>query len=149
MQENNVISVAFRDQDTGLMCGNVAASQKLTAWVENAPNKRTPYPGTPRHFAERMHHLAQLEMAGDSMVPTIKHGDILYIDPETNAFNGDNVYVIDRGNGPEVRRLQYMFGQSGGLMLICDNDAYEKEPTDFSSLTIRGLVVGIITARSV
>lgn len=149
MQESNVVPVAFRDQDTGLMRGNVAASLKLSRDNEDPSSQRAPYPGTPRHFAEHMHHLAQMEMAGDSMAPTIKQGDILYIDPETNCFDGDNVYVIDRGNGPEVRRVQYMFGQSGGLMLICDNDAYEKESTDFSSINIRGLIVGIITARSV
>lgn len=149
MQESNVLPVAFRDQDTGLMRGNVAASLKLNRKTEDAHSQRQPYPGTPRHFAEHMLHLAQMEMAGVSMVPTIKHGDILYINPETNCFDGDNVYVIDRGNGLEVRRLQYMFGHGGGLMLICDNDAYEKERADFASLNIRGLVVGIITARSV
>ncbi len=146
MQANNVVSVAFRDQDTGLMRGNVAASQKLN---REASSHEPAHPGSPRHFAIHMQHLAQMEMAGDSMAPTIKHGDILYIDPEINAFDGDNVYVIDRGNGPEVRRVQYMFGQNGGLMLICDNKAYQAESTEFSALKILGIVLAIITARGV
>ena len=149
MQANKVVTVAFRDQDTGLMRGNVAASPKLDRKAEYAHSQRPPYPGSPRHYAEHMQHLAQLEMTGDSMAPTVKHGDILYIDPEINAFDGDNVYVIDRGNGPEVRRVQYMFGQNGGLMLICDNKAYQAEHTEFSSLKILGLVLAIITARGV
>ena len=149
MQATNVVPVAFRDQDTGLMRGNVAASPKLDRKAEYAHSQRPPYPGSPRHYAEHMQHLAQLEMTGDSMAPTVKHGDILYIDPEINAFDGDNVYVIDRGNGPEVRRVQYMFGQNGGLMLICDNKAYQAEHTEFSSLKILGLVLAIITARGV
>lgn len=149
MQATNVVPVAFRDQDTGLMRGNVAASQKLHRSAEDAPSQRPPYPGTPRHYTEHMQHLAQMEMTGDSMAPTIKHGDILYIDPEINCFDGDNVYVVDRGNGPEVRRVQYMFGQGGGLMLICDNKAYQAESTEFSALKILGIVLAIITARGV
>ena len=146
MQANNVVSVAFRDQDTGLMRCNLAASQKLN---REAPNHQPAYPGSPRHFAMHMQHLAQMEMNGDTMAPTIKHGDILYIDPEINAFDGDNVYVIDQGNGPEVRRLQYMFGQNGGLTLICDNKAYQARRMEFSALKILGLVLSIITVRGV
>lgn len=149
MQATNVVPVAFRDQDTGLMRGNVAASPKLNREAGEVPSQRPAHPGSPRHFAMHMQHLAQMEMTGDSMAPTVKHGDILYIDPEINAFDGDNVYVIDRGNGPEVRRLQYMFGQNGGLMLICDNKGYQAERTEFSSLKILGLVLAIITARGV
>ena len=149
MQATNVVPVAFRDQDTGLMRGNVAASPKQNHGSEDAVSQRPPYPGTPRHYTEHMQHLAQMEMTGDSMAPTIKHGDILYIDPETNYFDGDNVYVIDHGNGPEVRRLQYMFGQNGGLTLICDNKAYPARRIEFSALKILGLVLAIITARGV
>ena len=149
MQQTNVVPVTFRDQDTGLMRGNLAASPKLNREAGEAPSQRPPHPGSPRHYAEHMQHLAQMEMTGDSMAPTIKHGDILYIDPEINVFDGDNVYVIDRGNGSEARRLQYMFGQNGGLMLICDNKAYQAERTEFSALKILGLVLAIITARGV
>lgn len=149
MQANNVVSVAFRDQDTGLMRGNVAASLKLDREAEEAPSHQPAHPGSPRHFAMHMQHLVQMEMNGDSMAPTIKHGDILYIDPEINAFDGDNVYVIDQGNGPEVRRLQYMFGQNGGLTLICDHKAYPARRTEFSALKILGLVLAIITVRGV
>ena len=124
-------------------------SANITPTPQNSADHKPATPGTPRFFAEHMQELAQMEMHGDSMTPTIKHGDILYVDPKINEYAGDNVYVIDRGHELEARRIQQSIAQPGQLLLICDNKAYEVETTDSDSLRIRGLVVGIITARSV
>jgi phage repressor protein C with HTH and peptisase S24 domain len=62
--------------------------------------------------------------AGDSMEHTIHDGSPMIIDTSDQGER-DDVYVMRRGSGVIVKRLQHM--ADGSLMLKSDNPAYEPE----------------------
>jgi len=43
---------------------------------------------------------------GDSMIPVIQPGESLIVDTGVNAFDGDGIYLINTGNGQQVKGLQ-------------------------------------------
>lgn len=42
---------------------------------------------------------------GDSMMPTIQPGDAVVVDTGITAFDGDGIYLINMGNGQQIKRL--------------------------------------------
>lgn len=43
---------------------------------------------------------------GDSMLPVIQPGESLIVDTGVNTFDGDGIYLINTGNGQQVKGLQ-------------------------------------------
>ncbi|MGV8959223.1 MAG: S24 family peptidase [Stenotrophomonas sp.] len=43
---------------------------------------------------------------GDSMIPIIQPGESLMVDTGVTAFDGDGIYLINTGNGQQVKGLQ-------------------------------------------
>ena len=43
---------------------------------------------------------------GDSMIPTIQPGESLMVDTGITSFEGDGIYLINTGNGQQVKALQ-------------------------------------------
>jgi transcriptional regulator with XRE-family HTH domain len=88
-------------------------------------------------------YLRLLRAYGDSMVPTIKDGDLLMIDINQNKFDGDAVYVLKLDQQQLTpKRLQQSTDR--GLYMVSDNPAYrEHHITDAQkdSLRIIGKVV--------
>lgn len=85
---------------------------------------------------------------GTSMQGTIENGDVLFVDATINAYDGDGVYVIARGNDIQVKRLQKLNGDV--LAIISDNRAYESERlsgSDADSIVICGRVLAAWTIR--
>ena len=68
-------------------------------------------------------HLACLPVHGDSMEPTLQHGDIVLVNHEKTR--GDGVFVIRMGNALRVKRLQWL--ANGDLRISSDNAIYESE----------------------
>lgn len=68
-------------------------------------------------------NLACLPVHGDSMEPTLQHGDIVLVNHEKTR--GDGVFVIRMGNALRVKRLQWL--ANGDLRISSDNDIYEPE----------------------
>lgn len=68
-------------------------------------------------------HLACLPVHGDSMEPTLQHGDIVLVNHEKTR--GDGVFVIRMGNALRVKRLQWL--ANGDLRISSDNAIYEPE----------------------
>jgi phage repressor protein C with HTH and peptisase S24 domain len=68
--------------------------------------------------------------AGDSMVPTIQHGDVLLIDTSDQEFAQYGIYVLEIEGERLVKRVQRKL--DGSLTLISDNPSYERDflPTD-------------------
>ena len=63
--------------------------------------------------------------AGESMLPGIQDGDILFVDATEHRFAAFGVYVLEIAGERLVKRVQPKL--DGGLTLISDNRAYEAE----------------------
>ena len=68
-------------------------------------------------------HLACLPVHGDSMEPTLQHGDIVLVNHEKTR--GDGVFVVRMGNALRVKRLQWL--ANGDLRISSDNPIYQTE----------------------
>ncbi len=85
-----------------------------------------------------------LTAKGDSMEPTIEHGDLLLVDCNTRTVSSDSIYIIRREGHLFVKRLQQMI--SGDLHIKSDNKTYSQEvipKQQVASLDIIGRVVWI------
>lgn len=60
--------------------------------------------------------------AGQSMAPTIKHGDLLIVDQGVNAVSYDGIYVVLIGSGLSIKRIQR---ETDGVRIISDNPHYK------------------------
>jgi phage repressor protein C with HTH and peptisase S24 domain len=79
---------------------------------------------------------------GESMVPSIRDGDLLLIDATVNRFRGFGVYVLEIAGERLVKRVQPKL--DGTLALISDNAAYETEhipPAQASDIRVVGRVI--------
>ncbi len=84
-------------------------------------------------------HLAALQARGNSMEPTIRHGDSVLIDlGHTEILDGD-IYAIRDGEVPLLKRLQRQL--SGKVRMICDNSLYPVIECAEDSITVVGKVV--------
>lgn len=84
---------------------------------------------------------ALLAARGDTMLPTIRDGDLLVIDRGVSRIAGDGIYVLARGGAPAVRRAQVLV--DGSVMLIADNTRYHPEKVDaaqVASIAVSGRV---------
>nr|DAD68291.1 MAG TPA: repressor protein CI [Podoviridae sp. ct4s49] len=61
----------------------------------------------------------------DSMEPTIRKGDLVFIDTKINAYNGDGIYAFTIDGALFIKRIQKMIG--GGYRMISDNEIYPPE----------------------
>lgn len=62
---------------------------------------------------------------GDSMLPTIKPGDVVLVDTGCDVFDGDGLYLINTGHGQQIKRLQ---DRGAVVYVVSDNPAYESFP---------------------
>uniref|UniRef100_UPI0040483D7D S24 family peptidase n=1 Tax=Aliarcobacter sp. TaxID=2321116 RepID=UPI0040483D7D len=65
-----------------------------------------------------------IQVDGDSMEPTLKDGDYVLIDENIN-FGTNGIYAIQYGGQILIKRLQ--FKMDGTILILSDNDKYEKE----------------------
>lgn len=61
----------------------------------------------------------------DSMDPTIRKGDIVFIDTKINAYNGDGIYAFTIDGALFIKRVQKLVG--GGYRLHSDNKDYDPQ----------------------
>lgn len=64
---------------------------------------------------------------GDSMMPTIQPGESLLVDTGVTSFDGDGIYLVNLGNGQQIKRL-VDYGKSKGIYVHSDNPAYPAIP---------------------
>lgn len=60
---------------------------------------------------------------GDSMIPTIQPGESLLVDTGVTAFERDGIYLVNLGNGQQIKRL-IDHGADEGVRVHSDNPAY-------------------------
>jgi phage repressor protein C with HTH and peptisase S24 domain len=85
--------------------------------------------------------LALVEVAGDSMSPTIDDGDLALVDLRESHFRHDGVYVLRTGNDLSIKRLQRQ--PDGSLVIRSDNPAYEPATVSAENLPLIGRVIWI------
>lgn len=61
----------------------------------------------------------------DSMEPTIRKGDLVFIDTKINAYNGDGIYAFTIDGALFIKRVQKLVG--GGYRLHSDNKDYDPQ----------------------
>ncbi len=69
--------------------------------------------------------LAMTVASGDGMEPTIRDGDILFVDISVTAFLDDAIYLIASGTSFVVKRVQHLL--NGTILIKADNPAYASE----------------------
>lgn len=68
-------------------------------------------------------NLTLITVSGDSMEPTLKDGDVIFVDTGVTIFRSDSIYVA-RING-EIFVKRFQKKPNGHLMMISDNERYE------------------------
>lgn len=61
----------------------------------------------------------------DSMEPTIRKGDIVFLDTKVNAYSGDGIYAFAIDGALFIKRIQKLVG--GGYRLHSDNKDYDPQ----------------------
>lgn len=74
--------------------------------------------------ATAYNRLAIVTGRGDSMRPTISHGDTLLVDTSSTAIKQDAIYVLSRDGDIYIKRVARNI--DGTYDIISDNPAYEK-----------------------
>lgn len=70
-------------------------------------------------------HLALVEVAGDSMAPTLSDGDLVLVDTRIDRLRDDAIYVLARDGDLIVKRLQRRL--DGSVQIGSDNPVYPPE----------------------
>jgi len=76
---------------------------------------------------------------GDSMMPTVSNGNVIFYVP--GEYRDNNVYVIDVFGELKCKRIEFRL--NGDIIVISDNAKYEKEifKKDNETLRICGVVI--------
>ena len=88
------------------------------------------------------HNLKTFTASGDSMTPTIEHGDLLLIDTGDTNFTNGGVFLITINNAWFIKRLRQKI--TGELEVISDNPKYPIEtlsPNTLKEVSIKGRVL--------
>lgn len=86
-------------------------------------------------------HAAILRVEGDSMAPTLGHGDEILVDSADAAERlRDGIYVLRRDGALLVKRLDCAAIRQGSVGIVSDNPAWPREDAALTSLTILGRV---------
>ena len=82
------------------------------------------------------HHAVRV--SGDSMEPTFKDGDVIFVEPYNGDFANNRVYIIKRQDDVLVKRVK----KDGDIFtIISDNPDYESYKLEHEKIQIIGRVV--------
>lgn len=148
------------DEDTGTgmpqsgtqIRGDAVAIPILDVYVSAGPgyeneaargSEALPFPRSLlRQLGVREKHARFMVARGDSMIPTIKDGDLVLVDNSFTRAKDEGVYVVVVGNGLRIKRIA--FGWQGAINLLSDNEQYPPEKVEApeaESLRVVGKVV--------
>lgn len=80
------------------------------------------------------------EIVSDSMVPTLRPGDHVFIDRRHRRLSCNGLYAIDDGHGIVVKRLEGLLG-SPQVLVINDNPLYSRQTVALDMIELVGRVV--------
>lgn len=90
--------------------------------------------------SREMKNIDSINVLGDSMEPTFKDGDIIFMNRTLDDIRKGGVFVVSTPTGLFVKRLSLK--SDGTLDLISDNNQYGVESVDANSVEVVGKVVG-------
>jgi phage repressor protein C with HTH and peptisase S24 domain len=91
-----------------------------------------------------MKNIDSINVLGDSMEPTFKDGDIIFMNRTLSDIRKGGVFVVSTPTGLFVKRLSLK--SDGTLDLISDNVHYSVESVDAGSVEVVGKVVGSMSS---
>ncbi len=91
-----------------------------------------------------MKNIDSINVLGDSMEPTFKDGDIIFMNRTLSDIRKGGVFVVSTPTGLFVKRLSLK--SDGTLDLISDNSHYSVETVDAGSVEVVGKVVGSMSS---
>jgi len=89
-------------------------------------------------------NIDSINVLGDSMEPTFKDGDIIFINRTMKDIRKSGIFVVSTPTGLFVKRLYLK--SSGTLDLISDNQQYAIESVPVDQVEVIGKVVGSMSA---
>lgn len=88
-----------------------------------------------------LNSIEAINVVGESMEPTIKDGDILFIDREKTDISRGGVFVVSSTHGVFVKRV---FKRVDGLIdIVSDNSEFSVQTLSPDEITIVGKAVGV------
>lgn len=88
-----------------------------------------------------LRHIYAWEVRGDSMLPTLDGGSVVFVDMSQNRLPPDDIYAIDYGDGLMVKRLK-LIPRTDRVAVISDNDRYGMDELLREEVRVYGRVVG-------
>lgn len=88
--------------------------------------------------------LGVITVNGDSMYPTLVHGEVVCVDTGVTEFKDDACYVINIGGFERIKRLQLL--TSGHVLIKSDNENVEPEKLtleEAQALKVIGMVLPV------
>ena len=82
-----------------------------------------------------------INVVGESMEPTLKDGDILFIDREKTDISRGGVFVVSSNHGVFVKRVRKRV--DGQIDIVSDNPDYSPQTLSSDEVTILGKAVGV------
>ncbi|MEQ1725113.1 MAG: S24 family peptidase [Sphingopyxis sp.] len=134
---NDLVAVPRLDIGAAAGAGSMAEDDHAVAEMGFDPRWLRKMSASPKH-------LAVIRVEGDSMLPTLSHGDDIMVDSSDGADRlRDGIYVLRRDAVLLVKRLvRGVSGTADCITIISDNAAYPAEhDVAVDSLTIVGRVV--------
>lgn len=87
-----------------------------------------------------------IKAVGDSMDPTIKDGDMVWIDTANYFISSDGIYLLRMPTGLAIKRVQAGFNN---ISIKSDNPKYSDITADIGEIKVIGKVVYIWNGRKV
>jgi len=91
---------------------------------------------------ENLKNIEAINLTGDSMEPTLRNGDVIFIDKAQITIDNDGIYAFSNENGLFVKRIQKRL--DGFLDIISDNKEYPIQKVYENEIEILGKVIALI-----
>ncbi len=88
-------------------------------------------------------YIESLNVIGDSMEPTLKNGNIIFINRSLKDIGRGGIFVVSTASGLFIKRVNLK--TDGTVDLISDNSSYPVENISDGSVKILGKVVGVMS----
>lgn len=82
-----------------------------------------------------------LEVAGDSMEPTLSTGDRVMVNTNDVQISQPGIFVVYDGYGTVIKRVERILNGEGGMRLISDNQRHTTYEVNDSSVKVIGRVI--------
>lgn len=92
-------------------------------------------------------HLEAIKVVGDSMLPTLKDGDLALVNRTYNTYNSQDAFLVNTLDGLFIKRLH--MPSSSKINLISDNDIFSNSIFSVDEVTIMGKVIGILEKNNI